>query len=178
MPKLEYNGITFPSEEEAHFYAWCEEAKKHCIVEWFEHQPESYTLSFKNAYKTNNTKLKKKVAYVEKELIKGHEYTADFMIVTDHPLPFKKLAYNNGIVVVDTKGSFQANDGARAFSMNQKWLYQRHGIYVHKVIPEEFFQKTFVPELARYTDVRRDVKKCYRGTRLVRDYADMIGVTP
>ena len=170
----EYNGITFPSDEEAFFYAWCEEAKKHCIIRDFEHQPESYLLSLSKSYRALNTKLKKKVAYVDRELLKAHKYTGDFMVKTNYPMPFKKLFQNDDMVLVDTKGTHQDHDGGRSFSINQKWLYQSYGIYVHKVVPEEFFQKTFVPELARYTEKRRDVKKCYRGTRLVRDYAGMI----
>lgn len=174
MPSVEYNSITFPSYEEYTMYLWLEEAKKHCIIESFEHQPPEYILSTAKSYKKLNTKLKTKIAYVDRELLKKHRYTADFKLVSNYALPFSKEFQNMGEIVVDTKGSFQQYDGARSFSINQKWMLEKFGIYVHQVIPQEFFQKTFVPERARYTPQQGKIKKCYIGTRLVREYFDLL----
>ena len=170
-----HNGIEFPSEEEMEFYFWCNEAEKLGIIDWFEHQPHPFTLSDPQKYKVLNTKLKKKVSYVDRELVKGHIYTPDFKLKTRHELPFKKLIQNIGTVYLDTKGKFNPNGGDRNFSINQKWVFKEHGIYIHKVVPEEFFRFTFVPANAKLTKITKKVKKKYLGCRSAKEYLKTLG---
>jgi len=44
-------------------------------------------------------------------------------------------------VYLDVKGQFALHDGGRAFSLNQKWTWQKFGIYVCKVVPKVFCRK-------------------------------------
>lgn len=168
-----YKHMTFPSAEEMHMYQWLEEAQAHGIVRQFIHQPAPYVLSVAEKYDFKK-QLKTKVKTVEKSLLNKHIYTADFAIYTDHVMPLDKQFQNQGIIVIDVKGGFQQYDGQRSFSINQKWVYSKFGIYVHKVVPEEFFKRTFVPEGALYTPKTRNIKKCYRGVELVAEYAEIL----
>ena len=40
----------------------------------------------------------------------------------------------------------------RLFSINQKWMYSEHGIYIQKVIPQKLFADTFTPKRYLMTD--------------------------
>ena len=45
----------------------------------------------------------------------------------------------------DVKGKFQRHGGDRVFALNQKMMMKEHNLAVHKIIPELFFKKTWVP---------------------------------
>jgi hypothetical protein len=141
--KPKYKDIEFDSGEEIDFYKWCEIAKELNLVDDFIYQPEGFVLSEKKTYKTIKT-LKTKSKEIEKHLLHPHEYTPDFRLtISKNIFPL----YSNCLeFFVDVKGSFQQNDGARSFSINQKWVYDKYGVYINKVIPEKFFNLTFVPD--------------------------------
>jgi hypothetical protein len=40
---------------------------------------------------------------------------------------------------------FDQNNMERLFKVNQKWMWQKHGIFVNLIKPQELFQKTFTP---------------------------------
>ena len=65
---------------------------------------------------------------------------------------------------IEIKPSFDMNNMQRLFSINQKWMYLEHEIYVQKVIPVGpkktcLFAKTFVPQEAMLTAKTRKPKK-------------------
>ncbi|MBU1101108.1 MAG: hypothetical protein KKA84_11965 [Bacteroidetes bacterium] len=152
MPKEIYKLITYDSEEEIQFVKWLELAQEAGLVERCVYQPGSYLLSDKVQY-TEEVELKTKTKTVHKTLFHPHEYTADFLIY------FNKIFFQffpgllrpahkdtKTAVVVDVKGLYNQNDAWRRFSIDQKWVYQIYGVYVNKVIPEQFFSFTFVPD--------------------------------
>jgi hypothetical protein len=153
-----YKEIEFDSNEEIEFYMWCEEAKEAGIISDFKYHPHTYELCEKKTY-TIEKQLKTKVKTVERELLKPHVYTPDFW-VSGHTKGIFKFE-NDFYKVIDVKGGFQQFHDSKVFSMNQKWMHEKHGIYVEKIVPEDFFKKTFCPEGARRTKVKGIPRKKY-----------------
>jgi len=171
--KPTYNGIEFDSPEEIEMYQWCEEAKNADILIDFIYQPPSYTLSTKQTYEVQK-QLKTKVRIDERELLKPHIFTADFMLISNikHDFFRFKINYDTNFYesTIDIKGNFSQFHDGKLFAVNQKWLYDKHGVYVNKVIPEELFKKTWVPENARRTPAKQQLKKKYIGFPSIGDY--------
>jgi hypothetical protein len=166
MPKIKYKGIMLDSTEEKEFYMWCEEAVEYGVILRFAYHPCTFELSKPEKYPGFNSKDKPAM----RSLVAKHGYTPDFLLEGVDKLPLKKKYRNSGFVYVDTKGSFQKNGGGTIFSINQKWVYQQYGVYVHKVMPEEFFSATWVPEAAKWTPKRTKIQKKYMGVGNVQDY--------
>jgi hypothetical protein len=167
---LTYSGIVFDSKEEIEFYQWCEEAELNNLIESFEYQPKEFILSEKKTQKVKKP-LKTKVKWVDKHLLHPHIYTADFKIVP------KDKSYdwlNKHLVVsvdghfwIDVKGAFQLYDGARSFSINQKWIYDKFHVYINKVVPKKFFSLTFAPQNARFTPKTNKKRKIYEKCKTI-----------
>lgn len=184
--------MKFDSNEELYFYWWLEElTAKGLIVKWH-YQPKPFVLS--EPIKTSHTVLlKTKTRKQECRILAGHEYTADFLIfwaektegflhmpmIYDYGKPITSYPFishksKNGLFfsVVDVKGSYSQNDAWRRFSIDQKWVYQKHGIYVNKTIPHPaidkkgrprpvsaLFVQTFVPARFMLTDKSMQSRK-------------------
>jgi len=165
------NSINFDSEEESEFYAWCEEAKQHGFVSDFEYHPPPFVLC-ERASRIVEVKLKTKTKLEEEFLLNGHEYTPDFRVVPTEKLgkfKHKLKMTDDGVYWIDVKGTFNQHDGLRSFSINQKWVYQVHGIFVNKVVPNTFFPRTWVPESCRYTQSTRKIRKPYLKCKTIRE---------
>lgn len=109
-----------------------------------------------------------------KFLIAEHIYSPDFRLVlnekyidvfgTYFKLPKNQVDENNHpFVYLDIKGSFQRFGGDRSFSLNVKWVYQKYGIYVQKVIPKEAFKKLGVCHDLLFTQKTKKPSKKYSG---------------
>jgi ribosomal protein S8 len=181
-PSYEYNGTKLDSKEEVDFCKWAQEALEHGFLESWAIHKEPYILSEKKT-RTVEVQLKTKVKTKELVLLNKHVYTPDFTIKTTKK--FEDMFPNHGLVestgepnvyIIDTKGSFAKNDGGRSFSINQKWLYETHSIYVNKVIAsgnnkKNWFIRTWVPYdtrwTAKYPGVR--VQLCYQNVPTIKD---------
>ena len=136
------------SVEECDFIDWCSEAAQLKIIDDFEYQPQSIKL-FEAA---NYIDWKGK----SRSLLREHVYSPDFKItfnpksyqtlVKEFKLPHKALQESTFQVYLDVKGEFQRGDGGRSFSINQKWVYQKTGIYVQKIVPKDFFKTCGCPQ--------------------------------
>lgn len=171
---IEYDGIIFDSNEELEFYHWVIEAEKYKFISSWKYNIESFLLSPKQTY-TVEKKLKTKTKIVDKHLFNSHQYSPDFIIykgenwnLIEDKVKLISL-HNEREFVIDVKGTFQRNDGARSFSINQKWMFDKYNIYVNKVIPEKIFKLTWVPEKCRYTDKKKELKKKYLNFKLIED---------
>ena len=150
---ITYKDIIFPSLEELDFYYWCEEALSVSLISAFVYQPESFILS-RSCSVEKEKQLKTKTKKVKVNLMREHKYTPDFKITRNFNGTFCAILSDindTGFYYIDTKGEYARNNGHRIFTLNQKWVWQKHGIYINKVVPKEFFQKTWVPERSRYT---------------------------
>lgn len=64
---------------------------------------------------------------------------------------------------IDVKGQFAQHDGGRAFSLNQKWTWQKFGIYVSKVVPKLFCKKFGVAAASMKSNVTGKIRKMFIG---------------
>lgn len=161
MAKIEYKGIIYDSQEEIEFVQWLEEAKAAGYVISWTYQPETFVLAEKNDYLTKQI------------------YTPDFVVVfskkidgLDHGFIYHRpLAHAHKCAYFDIKGIFgrgQNNSSAYTFPVAQRWMYDKLGIYVNKIVARDmkvkikgtkdqykvtksgFFSKTWVPKAAAY----------------------------
>jgi len=118
------------SNEEQQFEAWLKEAEMFGLVDAFIKQPRFELITGATAG--------------GKFLHREHNYTADFKVwLTDEGCAlfrgvFQKSAvvgFPNGRLYVDTKGGFMNRGTGQEFSINQKLVYERHGVWVAKVVP-------------------------------------------
>lgn len=161
------------SQEEVEFIKWLNEATALGMVEDFEYQPKPFVLS-KPAHYTIGKKTK--------TLFREHVYTADFILYVDMDknkaladelrIPEAiKSSRSIGAFYIDIKGGFMANGSARSFPINQKWVYDKFHVYVHKLVPKDFFKKFGIPEELQFTEKTKKPSKKYAGYPLVKDIA-------
>lgn len=161
--------INVDSQEEFQFYCWIIQAKKMGIVLDYVYQPDSFLLTEKRTYVPLFDNPKDK----EKHLMAEHIYTADFKLTIAKDkakilAKYLKIAKTdvdgeNGNVVVwlDIKGGFMSNGGGRSFSINQKLVYDKHGIYVNKLVPRDFFVKCGCPDRLFLTEKTKKPSKVF-----------------
>jgi hypothetical protein len=184
-----YKGVEFDSREEIEFYMWLEEAFEHELITGSEYQPKSYCLSKKQT-RMELKQLKTKKKRVEKHLLHPHKYTADFRFGLTRKgkeiaLPFiynevieedydelGKIYFRHYNAVVDIKGSFNQHGGDREFSINQKWVFDKYGVYINKVVPEKLFKATWCPAEARLTEKTKQVKKKYEKCKTIQEFME------
>lgn len=167
-----YNGIIYDSQEEVDFAQWIEEAAKAGYIEQVEYHPAPFLITDKKTIPVE-IQLKTKTKTVNKHLLAAHAYQADFRIVFSD-LFLKK--YDHGLLTakalnefwIDVKGTFNQNDAHRRFSIDQKLVYDKYGIFINKVIPAYFFKHTWVPLACAFMKNRIELtrKKNYADCKL------------
>ena len=155
----------FKSSEEKHFSWFLDDLIDHGYAKQWWYEPKTYVLSEDIKYdwvKETQLKTKLKVENKESTFLRGHVYTPDFCIKWDHssvdklwssvgltrPLHGDKHGYS----FIDTKGSFDPHNMTRLFRINQKWMWDKLGIYVQDIVPQKLFEKTFTPQRYLMTD--------------------------
>lgn len=167
--KPTYNGIAFDSGEELEFYHWCEEAKAHHYISYFDYHPKPFVLSEKVTIQREK-QLRTKTKIVDEFVFHSHEYTPDFVLNTSEI--FEDLSHGLKIKTgpfyyIDIKGGFSIYNNEREFAINQKWVYQKYYVYINKVIPKLFFAKTWVPRMVCYNKRTGARKDKFAGCKLV-----------
>lgn len=174
-----YRNIPYDSLEELAFLQWAFELKEAGYIKSIE-RSESFLLS--DPMQINYAQqLKTKSKPMSQHIMAGHSYTPEFRIVwykkaldkIVQPLAHEK--FENlflGVIedpkpsnmtfrtYVEIKPQFDFHNGTRMFTINQKWMWQRHGIYVNLVKCPELFAKTFTPKeyLVTKTGKQRNIK--------------------
>ena len=131
-------GYRFDSKEELDVFEWILEAKEIGFVDEYEYQPKSFELY--EGLKNERGKF----------VVRPHVYTADFRLTfTDKWIEFRKMnkikvfdKLDEKNIYIDVKGSWSLYDDGRSFQINHKWTLSKYGIYVWKIIPIKFFEKT------------------------------------
>jgi len=163
--------MEFDSNEELYFSWYLDELRCAGYIKGWKLHPSSFLLSGSVKYIVWKH-LKTKIKEVERTLLKSHAYTPDFEVRwtnkaydvfltalygsnADLKYPF----YNSSPKVkwaahtfVEIKPVFSRYNMARVFSLNQKWMYAKYGVYVQLIKPVELFKKTFAPERYLVTD--------------------------
>lgn len=139
MKKKRYD--IYRSDEELYFGYWLEEMADKNIISNIEYESESFEL-FPD-YKTEKNKINK------------HIYTPDFVFNCNDSVLFEKIEkfYNKknlfiktgNKVYIEVKADFDYKNMTKSFVINQKWMFQKYGIYVNLVKIPSFFSKTFIP---------------------------------
>jgi len=154
------------SKEEQQFEAWCIEAQEHGLVELYKCQPRTFGLIEAKTVKVLK-QLKTKSRLVDRHICRAHTYTPDFEIQLSEkgmellasilePSTLVKDYCLYQRIYIDTKGSFTIQHGqSQMFSCNRKLMYERHSIWVAKVVPAKFFMKTWCPERYRWKQNRK-----------------------
>jgi len=155
----------FDSDTEFDFYFWCLEAKAVGMIDGWEYHSMKFPLSPKVSVQVEK-RLKTKTKLVDKHLLAEHGYEPDFILkhpssrLTEMVPEFGRAKPDEyPDIYIDIKPPYSKfSDTKQVFSINQKWVMQRHGVYVHKVVldpvkkksirtkTKTFFERTWVPD--------------------------------
>lgn len=178
------NGNTvFDSKEELYFSFYLDELYKAGYISAYEPQPESYVLSPPIFFKYTK-QLKTKTKQIVKKLTREHIYSPDFKILwtekaynvfsrnIDCNADLKAIPFitNCQKSIIEIKPIFDQNNMTRLFTINAKWMYQRHGIYVQKIIPVKLFEATFTPRKYLLTDKTNRPRKLKYQPKTLNDF--------
>lgn len=162
------DSIHFDSKEEEYFYWYLQELDRQGYIHKINVNPQSFDLAAPVKFKIQTTKKQgKKVKIVEKEatLVSGKLYTPDFEIIwtekangvfigSEKDLLEKRVPFfaSSLYSCIEIKPSYNMHNMTRHFETNQAWVYNKHGVFVQKVIPQILFQQTFTPTRFLMTD--------------------------
>ena len=166
--QLFYKDIPCDSSEEVDAFQWCEALKGIGIIKEFK-RVESLQL-FGGLYNTYTVKkeLKTKTKTIEKTetILSSSVYTPDIEIewCMEHPLipkitwvktdnkvkNDKFYLHADNKSYLEVKSHFDFGNMTRLWKTNQRYLYDKHKIFVDLFIPQEMFQKTFTPTMCMY----------------------------
>lgn len=160
----------FDSIEEWEFGQWCEEAKEIGLLDLYLHHPPAFPLSERKSLFIEK-KLKTKTKMVEIFLLHPHEYTTDYQLHVNieawnkagMPQDPKLVLAPDGSLFCDIKGGFSPYHDAKQFAINQKWVMEKYAIYINKIVPEDWFRRTFVPQAVSVTWKTGKIRDKYRG---------------
>lgn len=159
-----YKGLEWESFEELAFLYWAYELKNQGCIKSIQ-RAESYLLSDSLTHDfVVNLKTKSKPA--TELLLHGHSYTPEFVIQWDkraighifdtlhsqHKHCCHLIAQPHGTLlgeyfsIIEVKPLWDQNNMERLFKVNQKWMWQKYGIFVNLVKPQDLFQRTFTPK--------------------------------
>lgn len=159
--KIFFRNIEVDSPEELEFFHWISEARDLGLVTGINYHPCFFQLS-EGLVLTKTVRLKTKIKEKTHRVLHPHTYSPDFWIdvseefevwLRDHAGIFPCQGGTGKGIYLEVKGTWLQND---RFPLNQKWVWERCGILVNKVVPKEFFKKTWVPEECLYTPKRKE----------------------
>lgn len=159
-----YKGIEYDSLEELSFLQWTSDLIKAGYIKSIE-RSESFLLC--DAFQINYAEqLKTKSKPMQQGILHGHSYTPEFKIIWNrkgqekfvHPINLPKkferlfLGYSEidkgepfFVTYIEIKPVWDQNNMERLFKVNQKWMWQKHGIFVNLVKCPILFADTFTP---------------------------------
>lgn len=157
-----YNNITFDSKQQISFYKWCQLALQNQIIYDFIYHPKTFILSERQQY---NGKF----------LLHPHKYTPDFLITLNQKYLQKmkkifKHNVNQNQFYIDIKGAFNRHESHTKLSIQTKWVYQRYGILIHKVLIDKLFKQTFIPQQLKLTPVKKLQIEKYKECKLIKEF--------
>ena len=161
--------LSCDSAEEVDFIEWCSEAARLSVIQDFIYQPEPIQLFDAVSYLDFQGK--------KRSLLQQHIYSPDFCIkfipgafpvlAKQFKVPYDRMSQASSSIYLDIKGAFQRNGGDRSFSLNQKWVFQKTGIYVNKIVPVKFFEVWGCPQACFLSKVLKKPRKMYIGFKTI-----------
>lgn len=160
------------SKEEVYFSWWLDELLSAGFIESWGYHSETFALSDRVQYQVRR-QLKTKIRVDDMLLLHPHTYTPDFVVRWEKKAD--GVFYNNvesgkdlrecpivaqaGTSHIDIKPkAWGRGDSFMAlFSVRQKWVYDKHGVFIQPVVVTgkagALFERTFVPERFLTTDI-------------------------
>ena len=144
------------------------------VVTSFIYEPERFCLS--GSFTTSKeVVVKNKQKTVKRNLLMSHSYSCDFKVVWNAEYKDQLFSDVNDIKLnthfvaqkineewisyLEVKPEWDFNNMTRLFILNQKWVYDKHGVYIQLFKPIEFFKSFFIPERYKYTDAKLENRK-------------------
>ena len=162
--------LSVDSTEEVDFVNWACEACQLSILQDFQYQPQPFVLFQPVWYMDFQNK--------QRCLFREHIYTPDFIIQFDpriqpaltkeFKVPLSVANQPSVSVYLDVKGQFAQHDGGRSFSLNQKWTWQKYGVYVCKVVPKLFCKKFGVAAASMKSKLTGKIRKMFIGYQSIK----------
>lgn len=166
---FKYKDWNLDSQGEVDFCYYLEELEKAGYIEYFErgvvHELSSPIV---NKYEIST---KKGTRQKTQTILHSHSYTPDFVIFwTDKGKELfanelfnekitKPFVYiGKSISIIENKPAFDFANMTRLSSLNIKWMWDKYGIYVQKIVNDELFAKTFTPKACLKTKTGKDRK--------------------
>lgn len=153
--------VLLDSLEEVLTYKWLLKALEMGVIKSFEYQPITFELTKQVKY--NDGKK-------ERVLFRPHVYSPDFLIKINPQYEILKKVFKvlfDNKIYVDVKGTFTKTQ--RSFSIDQKFVYEKYGYYIYKLIPKEFMKKCGILEEFLYTQKTKKKSKVFEGYPLITD---------
>ena len=186
------NRESVKSDEEYACVLWLQEAVRHNLVEMWEYEPKTFVLLEGQTYQ-ETIQMKTKEKTVERRLHQEATYTPDFMLsLTESGLRCLYGAFKPSLMAessrwvpyeqiwIDIKGTYNPyQNDQRFFSLIQKIMYDKHGIWVPKIVPfykkngkaKGLFAETFAPESLRWMK-RGGLNACGRSCVGIEEFID------
>jgi len=170
----EYRGVMYESEAELWFLMWAFELYNRGIIKGIRRAPTySLTEGLDNEFVIVNSKgkevtkrqiiLRPSVYTPEFEIFWGiHEYKRFVWLEGENKkieVPFIGEGTTEGIrTLIECKSDFDFANMTRLFKNNQKFLWDKHRVFVNLVKIKEFFKKTYCPAEFLKTRTGKDRK--------------------
>jgi len=106
----------------------------------------SYTPEFKITW---DKKARDKIVWMSEDACKFDKVFVGRNIIPPMvPFDTSKRHYTDRDIItyIEVKPSFDQNNMERLFKINQKWMWEKHSIFVNLVKVQELFPKTFTPK--------------------------------
>jgi hypothetical protein len=190
--------MTFDSNEEKFFYDWLIEMKDNNLVKSIIDSKKTFSICDEVVFTTEiNTiiKGKKKIKILNKKLLRDKKYTPDFIIELENNvgIDMRLKAQNkpltefiissDGLCYIDVKGEFTRNlTSSITFADRQAMMYNRHGIYINKVIPygkkaclfkNTFYPKSFIIDQIYKIGIKKGLSKIIGNVTTVKEFIEL-----
>lgn len=187
--KWQFGNVMLDSNEELYMAWWLDELQQAGFVKkWC--RAASYDLS-KEAIVTVCRPGKRKQLTRLKKILAEHRYTPDFLVewernaadifVAGRPsAPLLTSRFLEGALadsaaldtLIEVKPAYDGHNMTRLFRINQKWMLDKHGLFVNLVIPAKLFEVTFTPLRFLMTDKTMKQRKLKKAWRSLDEYVN------
>ena len=192
----------FASDEEWYFSWYLDELREYGYISDYQHPGRTLDLSGQ-INKEYREILKTKTKRVQRELLKPHTYTCDFVIWWDKkvykllyttleivdlrykdvpftanqedPIIYSQDLANANTSLIDVKPDVSRRNAAKTsslvtFPISQKWVMDKYGDYVQKIVVPKIFKETFTPGRYLRTDADRQDRILHYEPRNIDQY--------
>lgn len=185
--------MPYNSDIELYFSWYLDDLKNYGVIKRYLYESNTFPLSESKWYEYTK-KMVTKSKIIKNQLLEPHVYTPDFLVewnedydgliyrqidlhtYTTKP-PYFCIVSNKSKALYtffEVKPSFDRNNMTRLFRITQKWLYDKHHLYVELVLLPDLFKKTFTPKRYLLTDMTLKPRSINWGIISVEEYINKL----